>query len=224
MKISSMNCVVTGARGNVGKALVGRLLAGNGNVSGIDYGPGQNPVREQDRYSYYEADLIDNEDNARVVSSVLKRMVTVQAWINVVGGFAMGPPVGESTEKDWESMINLNFHTALKCCHHILPHMKSNGFGRIINFGSVAGENGMANAGPYVVGKAAVMAVSKTIALEGSEHDITCNAIVPTIIDTPQNREAMPDADFSQWTQPECIADTIIELLESGRNGEMVHV
>lgn len=219
-----MNCVVTGARGNVGAALVERLLSGNSNVSGIDYGPGKEPVQEQDRYWYYDADLIDAADNERVVSSVVDRMETVHAWINVVGGFAMGPTIEDSSETDWQNMINLNFHTSLKCCRNVLPHMKSNGFGRIINFGSVAGEDGMANAGPYVIGKAAVMALSKTIALEGTEHGITCNAIVPTIIDTPQNREAMPDADFNTWTKPESIADTIVELLESDRNGEMVHV
>ena len=102
--------------------------------------------------------------------------------------------------------------------------MKKAGFGRIVNFGSAAAEKGMAAAVPYTVSKAAVMALTKTIAREEEEHWITCNAIVPTIIDTPQNRASMADADFSAWTSPGAIAETIIDIVNSDRTGEMIHV
>ena len=102
--------------------------------------------------------------------------------------------------------------------------MKENEYGRIINFGSVAAEQGMAAASPYTVSKAAVMALTKTTALEGKNHGIFCNAIVPTIIDTLQNRAAMQDADFSTWTAPTAIANEIISVVNSERNGEMIYV
>lgn len=136
----------------------------------------------------------------------------------------MGKSVEDTLPDDWSHMFNLNFQTALNCCVTILPHMKKYGFGRIINFGSVAAENGMAAAGPYTVSKAAVMALTKTIARKGQEYGITCNAIVPTIINTPQNRAAMADADFSTWTSPRTIAETIIDVVNSDRTGEMIHV
>ena len=82
----------------------------------------------------------------------------------------------------------------------------------------------MAHAGPYAVSKAAVVALTKTLALEGKKHGITCNAIIPTIIDTPQNRNAMPEADFSTWTSPRAIAKTIIETVKNDKTGEMIYV
>ncbi len=220
----AMNWVVTGARGNVGKALVNSLVERQENVFGLHYGPSQKITEINDSFVTLETDLTMLEDVQRVVKIVKDRKGEINVWINVVGGFAMGKSIEDMLPDDWSNMFNLNFQTALNCCVTILPHMKKAGFGRIINFGSVAAENGMAAAGPYTVSKAAVMALTKTIALEGKENGVTCNAIVPTIIDTLQNRAAMVDADFSSWTSPGTIAETIIDVVNSDQTGEMIHV
>lgn len=220
----AMNWVVTGARGYVGKALVDSLVERQENVFGFHYGSSQKIVEINDFFVTLETDLTMLEDVQRVVKIVQDRKGEINVWINVVGGFAMGKSIEDTLPDDWSHMFNLNFQTALNCCVTILPHMKKAGFGRIINFGSVAAENGMAAAGPYTVSKAAVMALTKTIALEGKENGVTCNALVPTIIDTRQNRAAMADADFSSWTSPGTIAETIIDVVNSNRTGEMIHV
>lgn len=220
----TLNWVVTGARGNVGKALVDSLFGSQNFVFGIDYGQNQKIEKVNDSYVYFEADLTNMDDVRRVLYEIQNQADIISVWINIVGGFAMGTSIEDTTITDWSKMMSLNFHTALNCSIAILPHMKKNGFGRIINFGSVAAEQGMAMAGPYSVSKSAVMALTKTTALEGKEYCITCNAIVPTIIDTPQNRTALPDADFTIWTTPKAIADKIITVVNSEKNGELIHV
>ena len=218
------NWVITGSKGNVGAALVETLTASRTRVFGIDYGTEQHVDEVNQFYTYLEADLIDIEDVQRVFNEIQIRVNNIHVWINVVGGFAIGTTIEDTTAADWSRMMLLNFQTALNCSRVILQHMKENEYGRIINFGSVAAEQGMAAASPYTVSKAAVMALTKTTALEGKNHGIFCNAIVPTIIDTLQNRAAMPDADFSTWTAPTAIANEIISVVNSERNGEMIYV
>ena len=218
------NWVITGSKGNVGAALVETLTASRTRVFGIDYGTEQHVDEVNQFYTYLEADLIDIEDVQRVFNEIQIRVNNIHVWINVVGGFAIGTTIEDTTAADWSKMMSLNFQTALNCSRVILQHMKENEYGHIINFGSMAAEQGMAAASPYTVSKAAVMALTKTTALEGKNHGIFCNAIVPTIIDTLQNRAAMPDADFSTWTAPTAIANEIISVVNSERNGEMIYV
>ncbi len=224
MDIKTFNWVVTGANGNVGMALINELLQRQYYIFGIDYGTGQKLKELNDYYIYMEADLTEQKEVFRVVDEMLKRKKLIHVLVNIVGGFAMGNPVEETTRNDWDYMFNLNFQTALNCCKTTLSEMKKNGFGRIINFGSTAAQEGMVHAGPYAVSKAAVVALTKTLALEGKKHGITCNAIIPAIIDTPQNRNAMPEADFSTWTSPRAIAKTIIETVKNDKTGEMIYV
>ena len=111
--------------------------------------------------------------------------------------------------------------TTLNCCQQILPRMKLSGWGRIINMGAQAAIKGMPLAGPYCTSKMAVHALTKIIALE-NEGGITCNAIVPGIIDTPTNRKQMPGANHSNWVNPKKIAEKIEGLLLSDENGALI--
>ena len=120
-------------------------------------------------------------------------------------------------------MYNTNFMTALNCCQQILPSMKNNGWGRIINMGSQTAINGMPLAGPYCASKAALHSLTQIIALENS-NGVTCNAIVPGIIDTPTNRNNMPDADYKSWVTLECLAQNIEKVLLSKVNGLLIDV
>ena len=99
--------------------------------------------------------------------------------------------------------------------------MKLFGWGRIINMGAQAAINGMPLAGPYCTSKMAVHTLTKIIALENS-RDITCNALVPGIIDTAANRDQMPEANHGNWVTPKKIARTIEELLLSDKNGALI--
>ena len=115
-------------------------------------------------------------------------------------------------------MYNTNFMTTLNCCQQILPLMKSRGFGRIINMGSRTAADAMPLAGPYCASKMAVHTLTKTVALENGDG-ITCNAILPGIIDTPVNRKTMETSDRAGWTSMRQIANKIEHIICSNANG-----
>ena len=224
MKLKDMNCVVTGATGGTGPAIVELLSQKCAAVVGVARG-------ENGRWSnlggsrfQINANILDPKSVERLVSEVVKHFKSIHVWINVVGGFAMGKNVEDTKSEDWRGMHDLNFNSVLNCCRQILPIFKAQHFGRIINFGSVAGLEGMGLAGPYAMSKAAVINLTKTVALEGKDYEITANVIIPSIIDTPANRRAMPEADFSKWTTPIQIAEKIVMLIGSVRTGETVRV
>ncbi|UCH09288.1 MAG: SDR family NAD(P)-dependent oxidoreductase, partial [Fidelibacterota bacterium] len=185
-------------------------------------GPGVDWRPAEDKLSYITCDLTDRVAVNFMVAEILRHLDTCHAWINVAGGFSMDGLVEEVPAEAWPRLFDLNFITCLNACQAILTVFKEHGFGRIINFGSLAGDLGMAQAGPYAVSKAAVMNLTLTLAQEG-EPQVTANLIIPSIVDTPANRKAMPRADFSGWTHPLTIAEKIVDILaETDRppNGE----
>ena len=113
--------------------------------------------------------------------------------------------------------------TALNCCQQILPHMKAAGWGRIINMGPHTAASGMLLAGPYCASKAAAHSLSRTISLENC-NGVTCNAIMPGIIDTPTNRKNMPDTDHSGWVTLGVLSQNIEKMLPSNENGLLLEI
>ena len=131
--------------------------------------------------------------------------------------------MGEPIEKqDWESMFNINFNTTLNAISCVLRNMKDNNYGKIINFGSIAGIDGMGMAGPYSASKAAVHNLSKTTNLETPES-ISSHVFVLSIIDTSVNREAMPDADFSSWISIQSISEKIISIINNEELNDLIY-
>ncbi len=127
----------------------------------------------------------------------------------------------------WEFMINLNARSVFLVSRAVVPHMLRRQAGRIINIGSRAGLKGGANMAPYAVSKGAVIRLTESMAEELKDQGITANCIVPSVLDTSQNRTANPDADYSQWVTPEQVADVITFLAsENARavNGAIVPV
>lgn len=216
-----MVIVVTGAHGATGRVLYDyfcqRSAATVGTLRNLDA-----KWKENSSGFLSKCDLLELDQVEGCVELVRDRLGGIHAWINVVGGFTMGKPV-EDIDSDWDRMYMLNFTTTLNCIKSVMPVMKEAGFGRIINFGSKAGEKGMGLAGPYTVSKAAVHILTKTISQE-VEGQITCNAVLPEIIDTPTNREVMPDANFNSWTKPIDIADKVESIIMANTNGQLIYV
>ena len=164
----------------------------------------------------------DHRSIEGVISFINDEAGDIHAWMNIVGGFTMGNHIEENNDS-WNYLYNTSFMTALNCCQQILLKMKYAGWGRIINMGSQSATGGMPLAGAYCTSKAAVHTLTKIIALENG-GDITCNAIIPGIIDTPANRKQMPGADHSNWIAPKQIAVQIEGLLLSDENGALVRL
>ncbi len=214
--------VITGAGGAVGSALMDAFHGKAANVTGI-VRSGSEKWNLKPGFHLVKADMLDEATVQKVVREIISRLGSIHVWLNAAGGFAMGKSVVNTSLEDWESMLSVNLRTALSGIKAVLPSFTGTGYGRIINFGSAAVNTGMAHAAPYVVSKSAVVALTQCVVLE-INGDITCNAILPGIIDTPVNRNTMPGEDFSRWTSIETIAETIGEIISSGQSGEIVIV
>ena len=221
MKINEMNVVITGANGIVASYLLkyfsvrAAFVVGTVRRLAETYTPKNNEA-------IIEMDPLDNHSINDAIRWINNEAGDIHVWMNIVGGFTMGNHVEEG-HADWIYMYNTNFMTALNCCQQILPSMKKHGWGRIINMGSQTAVRGMPLAGPYCASKIAVHSLTQIIALENC-NGITCNAIVPGIIDTPANRNNMPDVDHSEWVTLENLAQNIEKIVLSKENGLLLEV
>lgn len=223
MHLDNTTCVVTGSAGATGRAIVEYLLDKGANVVGIQSDRPHTNGLDPDTpgWSTLAVDVTNLSAMQEGFSNLLEAHTSLQVWINVVGGFQMGTSVEQTEPGDWNRMMTLNYTSTLNCCRLVLPHFKAQGRGRLINFGSAAAVLGMANASAYLVSKAAVHALTLSIAHEVS-GDVTANAILPGIIDTPANRSAMPDTDRTEWVAPIRIARRIGKIVEGAENGELI--
>ena len=220
MKLNEMNVVITGANGSVATVLMDYFSNRAAFVVGTVRKLAEN-VEDNNNSAIIEMDPLDHHSIDSAIDWINNEAGDIHVWLNIVGGFTMGNHVEEGRD-DWNFMYNTNFMTTLNCCQRILLTMKRTGWGRIINMGSRAAIRGLPLAGPYCSSKTAVHSLTKIIALENGAG-ITCNALIPGIIDTLANRKQMPEADHSNWVKPVQIAKKIEELLLSEENGALIN-
>lgn len=204
--------LLTGATGGLGGAVTKELLSRGAVVTAPtidDPHPllDRLPTSWHERVSFVDGDLTDED----VVRGVVDGMPKVDALVHLVGGFTMGPADGIELD-DFRAHHELQVVTTLLCCKHALRRMKEAEYGRIVTVGSKAVAQPMAQMATYASAKAAVVALTQSIAEETKGTGITANAVLPSIIDTPANREAMGDADAASWVSPESLAKTIAFL------------
>jgi NAD(P)-dependent dehydrogenase (short-subunit alcohol dehydrogenase family) len=157
-------------------------------------------------------DLTRADSVSEMATRVLAHFKRVDILANIAGGFTMGPPLHETSDKDWNFMFDLNTRSVFNCCRALIPHMMEKGSGRIVNVSARAAAEGKARMAPYCASKAAVVTLTESLAAEHKFNDINVNCVLPGTIDTPQNRDAMPDSDWSNWVPPEALADVILFL------------
>jgi len=207
---SGREAVVTGGTGALGSAVVGRLIAAGARA--------HVPVfdsRELERFAYrdHEAvtlheglDLSKEEDVAQLYEATHK----LYASVHIAGGFAMGP-IGSTSLEHWNHVMEMNATTCFLCCREALKAIGARE-GRIVNVAARPVLVPTAQMAAYSASKAAVAALTQSLSEELSGSGIWVNAIVPSLIDTRANREAMPDADHEAWPTPKEIAETIAFL------------
>ena len=132
--------------------------------------------------------------------------------VNVAGGFRFGPSVEEMEESDWDGLLQLNLKSAFLTIKNVLPYMKAQGYGRIVSVAARSGLHGDPMVAHYSVSKGGVILLTQSVAAEVKAHDITVNAVLPSVIDTPANRAAMPDAKVERWVQPGDLANVLLFL------------
>ena len=171
---------------------------------------------EDGRFHRVEADVVQASDCRRVV----EKAAPIDVLVHLVGGFGGGKPVAETDDEVWEQMLNINLRSAVHMFRAVLPQMTKVRRGRIVAVGSRAAVEPMANFAAYSSAKAALVTLVKAVAQEVKDSGVTANIVLPSIIDTPANRTAMPKADFSKWVTPESISH-LLAWLASAKAGDV---
>jgi NAD(P)-dependent dehydrogenase (short-subunit alcohol dehydrogenase family) len=160
------------------------------------------------------------------VDEVIRSSGRLDALVNLVGGFATGRLV-ETDVSLWQRMLNMNLTSAFLLSQAVLPFMLQRRHGRIVHVAARAALEPFAGAAAYIVSKAGLIGLIRTLAPELEGSGVTVNAVLPSTIDTPANRRAMPAADPSKWTRPDSIAQMLTFLASdaaSQTNGALIPI
>lgn len=208
---------VSGATGNLGAACVTAGLAAGARIAALGRSKAALERQFPDAASDPHILLLDGVDLEEVwsVDAALARTVDrfggLDAVMNTVGGFAMGRIAGDSFDT-WSAMQAINVQTAFTLTRAAIPLLQQRGGGSIVHVAALAGLASAPGLSAYAASKAAVLRLVEAAAAEHRSDCIRVNAVMPGTIDTPQNREAMPDADVSKWVSPAAIADAMLML------------
>jgi NAD(P)-dependent dehydrogenase (short-subunit alcohol dehydrogenase family) len=210
--------IVTGAAGNLGSAVARAFQAAGAKLVLVDRAADRLPrlfpdlVDSPNHFLATSVDLTNADAMEKMVDGTIKRLGRVDVLINTAGGYRAGTPVHETPFETWDFMFNLNARTVLITSRAVTPHMLQQGSGKIINVAARAALKGGAKMAAYSASKSAVIRLTESMAAELKKDGINVNCVLPSTIDTPQNREAMPKANHGRWVKPEAIADVILFL------------
>lgn len=202
------NIIVTGAAGNLGSAVVEKFKREGYHVIALLQPGKDEEVEEAD--DSYEVDVTDEESVMEFVKEYQLQYADLDALALIVGGFSMGT-MEKTGQQDFEKMFSLNFFSAYHLVRGFLPVMKKNHRGTLLFVGArpALQLEDAADTIAYALSKRLIVSLAEILATETKETAIRSHVFAPSIIDTPQNREAMPDADFSKWVSPKEIAEAM---------------
>jgi len=203
-----MAVLVAGGTGALGSAVVRELIE-----SGYECAVTWIVERERERASsdfgdgvaLIEADLLDTAGAAAAVEAV----ADLEAVVNLVGGYASTGLVHESDPDEFFRLVQLNLAPAYNLARAAMPRLVERGGGSFVGVSARPALRPFAGAAGYITGKAAVLAFIQALDAEYARHGVRSNAILPSVIDTPANRESQPDADHSKWVAPAEIAKVV---------------
>jgi NAD(P)-dependent dehydrogenase (short-subunit alcohol dehydrogenase family) len=208
---SAATVLITGGTGGLGAAVTARFLTGGWRVVVPWHTERElSRVPEHPRLVLLRADLFEAASVAECVAAAAgDGDAPLGAVVNLVGGFAEGGRVHETPVEAFEQQLRLNLRPAYLVCAAAIPRLLGAGGGAIVCVSSRAALRPFSGAAGYITAKAAVLAFVDALAAEYRQDGIRANAIIPSVIDTPANRAANPDADFGSWVRPDEIAETV---------------
>ena len=219
MDLKEKSAVVTGGAGALGGAVVAALLEAGARVSVPVRKPGElDSLRQRlglDSDAALSGAVVDLTDETAVndyAASVAEERGGLDILVNTAGSFAGGKPVHETPWSVWQGQLDSNLKTAVLASRAAVPHMIGRGGGAIVHVSSRPATQDGRNIAAYAAAKRALLQLTDAMAAELLEENVTVNAVLPSTIDTPANRKAMPKGDFSRWVRPEAIARVILFL------------
>ena len=207
--------LITGAAGNLGRVVAETFAAQGANVALVDrhrdllertFGS------ESERRMFVIANLLDQAQVDAAAGATAERFGRIDVLCNIAGGFRMGEMVHETSDDNWNFLFDLNARTLLHAVRAVVPRMLDAGGGKIVSVAAFAAQKGSARMGAYIASKDAVIRLTETMAAELREKNINVNCVLPTIIDTPENRKAMPKTDPARWVAPQDLANVVAFL------------
>ena len=213
-----LTVMVTGACGNLGRAVAALFAQRGARMVLVDlalerleqiYGT------ESPQQMLAPANLLVQDEVHAVARAAQAKFGGIGVLCNIAGGFQMGPAVHQTSDQDWNLLFDLNGRSVLHAVRAVVPLMLQAGHGKIINVSANAALRGAAQMGAYCASKDIVIRITEAMAAELRDQEINVNCVLPSIIDTPENRAATPDADASRWVHPDALAEVIFFLASS---------
>jgi NAD(P)-dependent dehydrogenase (short-subunit alcohol dehydrogenase family) len=210
--------IVTGAAGSLGSAIARAFQSAGAKLTLVDRADGRlqrifpEMADSPDFFFANSIDLTQADAVQAMVDGTLDHFGQIDVLVNVAGGYRAGTPVHETPVETWDFMLNINARSVFLTSGVVIPHMLERGYGRIVSVGARVATRSRANMAAYSVSKAAVVRLTESMSAELEGTGVYVNCILPKTIDTPANRQAIPNADYIRWTKPEAIAEVIMFL------------
>jgi NAD(P)-dependent dehydrogenase (short-subunit alcohol dehydrogenase family) len=219
-QVNGRVALVTGASGGLGGTVTEMLLRAGVRVAGgyrndEEMGHLRGRLAEADLLGGFipvALDATDETSVAAAVAEVVERWGRIDILLNLAGGFMSPTPVTQLSVADWRKQMEMNLTSVFVCSRAVIPGMVGNGWGRIVSISSKRGVEPAAGYGPYAAAKAAVLTLTQVMSEEVKAKGVTVNAILPSVIDSPAMREALPKVDPAKWVTPAQIGSLIIYL------------
>jgi len=209
--------LVTGVGGALGSSVANAFLEAGATVCGADVVEPDSEafqLSDPDRIHFHQGDFTDEDDVADVVDAIVDEHGRLDYLLNIAGTWRGGDPIHETDADTFDFLFGVNLKTMFLASKHALPHLQETG-GAIVSVSARSSLEGGEGDGLYRATKAGVRLLTETIA-EENLGTVRANSVMPSIIDTPMNREMMSDADFGSWVDPKDIAAVMVFLCSDG--------
>jgi NAD(P)-dependent dehydrogenase (short-subunit alcohol dehydrogenase family) len=220
LPINKKIVLITGATGALGRVTTKRFLERGAEVVSVYRTDGnQSALREHVgdlslSLDQVKADVTSETEVLAAIHSVVEKHGRIDVLLNLVGAYVGGQDIANTRGEDWDRLMDTNLKSVFLCSRAVLPYMIEQNYGKIVSVAArpAVEKRWRVRSGAYAVSKAGVLILTETVAEEVKNYEINVNCVLPSTIDTPANRRAMPSADFSRWVSPEQIADVILFL------------
>ncbi len=210
--------VITGASGALGSAAVDRFLQAGATVCAVDIvePDAEDSLLEADDEAvhFYQADLTDESEVETLAEDIRADHGRVDHLLNIAGTWRGGSPIAETDLEEFQFLLDVNLKSAFLASKHLLPSLQESE-GSIVSVSARSALEGGEGDGPYRITKAGIRLLTETLA-EENLGTVRANCVMPSVIDTPMNREMMPDSDHDSWVKPAAIAEMMALLCSDG--------